>query len=1105
MSNFQPTVVIGIGGTGKNILLSLKKMIVENSPNGMKDFPVLKLFSLDTDEKTGTVRSELEAVRDEIRLDPHTEILKLGGDGITSTLDLDSFPEIKSWFPYSKRFQLNPVMLSGGASQMKPVGRFSFAWNVEAVRSKLEQLLRDAVPADLSKMYSIGESNLSPFTNVFICGSVCGGTGSGVFLDLAYLVRFIASQLGIVVKLYGMLALASVYDGIHGDLKLKPNCYASLMELDHFMNQKNFGSDYRRFYPAYRNSESAGWNYRDSANFPPFDYPYIFDKTNESGISFGSPGEFADMVARFVYLLTGSEVADRWQSMNNNVDPVVQKEESQLKHPIWYRSMGAFALLYPRRKIVQTCAYKFASEYFNIILDASYQNAELEPLLTEFLNDSKSNPDNDRLKDSFDLFRPDADSAGQSFKEFIESRKEDLLSELEDTEKKDLEDKVRQFKEDMDKEVLKFRSQNLARTKEIVKKFVVDLDNRLAAFVDLNYAEDTANPLMDGGKRMVRGSLVRAYDFTGLLLEKFRSAVEKFRREEDDSHARIRDIESDWSDKLGELSEAAGSFSPFSKGKIKEAFEAALDCVGDLMQAKADNLIVTWIRQFLNEVTENNIHIADGVLKEIEKRRLSLSNAVSKMRKLKGEVDEYIYKNKGGKTDNFCEVIFDYKTDVEGMYASLVEGDGLDRMLGNLSAALKDAEAFGEAYEKLGDMPESRILSLLIRKTEAPFFDPVSEVDISQRLVQTPDKLSNLKSGTYTANAKVYLTLNGVEMSKAGLSTRGKEFFAIMIPNEAEYDRFCKNLVRAESGKPFSCPFEEGGSRVGEDEVCPLHGKCLKTTILKGATSDLTLIPSENKSEINILKTVAGFPLRAVTTVAGPYREAYRKAILDQEKENETNRIQEEVLHMFGPLKFDDLDELAKEPVDLEDGFRKTLLLALALRRLSVERLSVKFLTQADLKAGRDTPSLELGSSFADVLHLAQSARSSDMDKVRDVTAAVGYDLASLSESQLFGLLKACYDENISHLPEGMTDRDIAVLDSLAAEHCSGKHIVKESRIPDAAARLFDSSSISNSQGVESGNDELEMKLGKLKSLFDKGLISQEDFDKKKSELLAEL
>lgn len=42
-------------------------------------------------------------------------------------------------------------------------------------------------------------------------------------------------------------------------------------------------------------------------------------------------------------------------------------------------------------------------------------------------------------------------------------------------------------------------------------------------------------------------------------------------------------------------------------------------------------------------------------------------------------------------------------------------------------------------------------------------------------------------------------------------------------------------------------------------------------------------------------------------------------------------------------------------------------------------------------------------------------------------------------------------------------------------------------------------------QALASAEDELEAKLSKLKNLFDKGLISQEDFDKKKSDVLMNL
>ena len=45
----------------------------------------------------------------------------------------------------------------------------------------------------------------------------------------------------------------------------------------------------------------------------------------------------------------------------------------------------------------------------------------------------------------------------------------------------------------------------------------------------------------------------------------------------------------------------------------------------------------------------------------------------------------------------------------------------------------------------------------------------------------------------------------------------------------------------------------------------------------------------------------------------------------------------------------------------------------------------------------------------------------------------------------------------------------------------------------------------SAAQEPASTEDDLEAKLAKLKNLFDKGLINQEDFDKKKSDLLINL
>lgn len=60
---YQPTLVIGLGGTGKNIILALKKMIAENCEHGMADFPFLKMLSIDTDRAMPHVQSAIKQLK----------------------------------------------------------------------------------------------------------------------------------------------------------------------------------------------------------------------------------------------------------------------------------------------------------------------------------------------------------------------------------------------------------------------------------------------------------------------------------------------------------------------------------------------------------------------------------------------------------------------------------------------------------------------------------------------------------------------------------------------------------------------------------------------------------------------------------------------------------------------------------------------------------------------------------------------------------------------------------------------------------------------------------------------------------------------------------
>ncbi len=1045
MKRYQPTVVIGVGGTGKNILLALKKMIIENSPNGMQDYPLLRLLSLDTDISIDSVTSEIKTVKDEINLDPNTEIERLGADGLTSTLNLDQFPSIKEWYPDSKRSQLNPTMLSGGASQMKPVGRFSFAWNAAKIRDKLYNILSTTIDVDEARRNKIGESNLVPFTNVFICGSICGGTGSGIFLDVANLVRFVAKQTNVITKIYGFMALASVYDSISGDLKLKPNCYASLIELDHYQNENNFRSPKRQFYPAYRNISSSDWDYTNSSNTFSFDYPYLFDKANETGVAFSSPKQFAEMAARFIYLLTGSDVATRWESVSNNIW-VNLDEDRKLHKPVRYASTGNTSIVYPRRKITQLCSFKLAENYFKIILDDSYGKVEIDRLVERFLNDSKTNPEGNEssiLADSFSMFKdPDTDDF-LYFTEYLDSSKGSKLDEcieLIKEDKKSITGTVTNWTEDIRKIFNNFKTQTSVYPRDRKEKFISDIQHRMSEMLNLRLVEDAANPLQDG-KRMTRGSVARTKAFLENLYARFTSANENFRRLEEDAREQAKDFEEIFDGKFSALKSALNSLIPSSKN-IQRLLEETLSAYEDIIIAKKNEHTAKLVRQYFTEIQENGIHLSDGILKELENRILNTGSAINKFKKLQEEAKTFLYKNQTESNGNFNIEIFNYKKDVEGIYNKLMANKdfGEEQIFETLTKVLQSKEAFDTDYSRAGSaLPEARIMKLLLSETEKFFFGPVAEINIRQRLLEDEEKLNALTSGAYLTTAQVYTRLDGQEMSASGLNTKGKIFYAISIPNEPEYDKYCKESLSTKVGKPFVCPFDAGGS-MENSEQCPIYGKCLKAWILKNASVDLEIIPSDETGEINIMKVIVGFPLRAITSVSGPYREEYLKAMRKQKEENDFNGRTEENLHMFGTVKFADLNEAESSPLELRDSFRKALLITLIAKRLVVDSFGVHFFTGYDCENDKEVPSLDLGKNFVEATFMAESTRVNDIkavDEIRKLAKDLQIEFVKPEYRDMFLERTREKYQEIKNLPFGFTDRDVNLLREISQE-CFG-------------------------------------------------------------------
>ncbi len=1046
---FQPTLVIGVGGTGKGIILALKKMIAENSPRGMGDYPLLKFLSVDTDTSFPEVKTSIQTIKaSELTLNKSKETFSLHAD-FNTIPDLKSFPDIGAWYPESLKHNLTPAELEKGAGQRKPIGRFSFAWNADTLKPRIEQLLRNPVDVDTAKQWGIGESNLAKFTNVFICGSICGGTGAGTFLDMAYLVRHVASHISNrSIYIYGMLALSSIFEGIQGDENVKPNCYASLVEMDHFMNPFTYQNPYRRFFPAYKNIGPRQWDYSKSSENGPFDFPFLFDKTNSAGFSLNSAKAFSEMVARFIYLLTGHEVANEWQSMDNNVRKNLETRYIKEKYqkPNNYRSMGTFSVMFPRRMAIQMCAYKLADVYFEKILDDSYNPQEITNLVERFMNNSKFNPNTDLLKNLFDKYAAQ-DSNSDSFASFIDNRKEEFLSESAEWDKKELVQKVRDWKESMDKYVTEFKQQNSVTARNLRQEFLSYLTKQISELVDLTLRKDEANRI-NNEPRAVRGSLVRTQKFVKNLLEIYTDAAEKYRKEKDSTSDLIKDAESEYKAKVDDLDSTVDGFFS-NKKKISESLEDTITSCTSYLNAKRENLIAEWIYELFTGIKELGLVRYNGLIAELEAENQILVRSVNEFKAIHDEVKNYLRENKNYESNYLCDVLFDYKDDVEGVYQQLIAEKGEDYIFEDLSKHLKNKEEnFGDSYENLKDFTHQQMLIAILRCTEEYFKEPVSKINISDKLLKNDEKLNLLLNGNYYNNASIYLGLDGGQLSEVGLNLESSRFFAITIPDV--YDTCpCRGIVGKDSVQK-RCPVDEDEEKYRGDNACPHYPNCLKKRVLDNAPNNLAIVPTSETAEINIVTTIAGYPLHAVSSAIHDCKPIYEQLKNKYKEENKASGKQEEKLHMFGPVEFDDLTVKSEDPLVLMKPFKKTVMFALALGRLIIRPLSVDFVTQRDLDANRrDNPSLHLGESIEDLYRRFQSTRAEDQRAVKQVSDEMKYvkDFVTSNEegkAKLGEKLKSSFEELNKQPPAGILAEDIDLIDEISREIC-GLELVKKS------------------------------------------------------------
>lgn len=345
MRNVQPTIrrtlIIGLGGTGLLSVLHTKKTLLQYyGQNPM----AVKFLVLDT--TTQSMEKSLRYIHEgtEFR-DVRVELQEFIYLSVNNPLRvIESSPAIQRWWPEG----IPTRAVINGAGAIRALGRLAFYNHATIVMERIDSLLSSLNDMDLGRKMREGQ-NLKlterPELEIYIIGSLAGGTGGGCFIDTAFLTRELTS--GQVSNIYGFLILPWIFKGLPATSRVNANVYAALKELDYYQDL-----DYTRERPLF-----VFGNREVYAERPPYDIINLVDGRNEDGINVKGSGavqgieNLCELIGISVALNVGSLGMVRNDVLDNvrSVTGIQTKEQWSGKNP-HYSGFGVSALVYPMEK-----------------------------------------------------------------------------------------------------------------------------------------------------------------------------------------------------------------------------------------------------------------------------------------------------------------------------------------------------------------------------------------------------------------------------------------------------------------------------------------------------------------------------------------------------------------------------------------------------------------------------------------------------------------------------------------------------------------------------------------------------------------------------------
>jgi len=379
----NPMLVIGLGGTGIDALLRLKyqvnrrfKLPQDPLSKKKKEKPNnIEFLAFETNEYDRNKKYK------GIGLDPNKEFVLLSNPEIGGLLQNRSTiePYIKEW--------LSPELLItdgiSGASGVRQAGRLLLFTKINQVVQTIERKIEAVLEGTNKRLY------------VFILTGLSGGTGSGCYLDIAYITRGIMERkfgsTGVdKVSMLGYLFTPDVNLSKRGLSShtveyIEKNGYAALKELDYWMNCDERNERFKMKYGSLLDVNSP---------MPPFNLCHLISGTNLEGKWLENAYDYcmnvtAENITNFMAneeKKSGEEFAihDYISNIRTNIAQMPKPYAANYQ----YNIIGASMAEIPLEEMTTYIGYKLF-EKMNTMFDAGPDQTEVE----QFLEKLRIDPD----------------------------------------------------------------------------------------------------------------------------------------------------------------------------------------------------------------------------------------------------------------------------------------------------------------------------------------------------------------------------------------------------------------------------------------------------------------------------------------------------------------------------------------------------------------------------------------------------------------------------------------------------------------------------------------------------------------------------------------